>query len=207
VGHHDLDSAGMRDVSRESARTRNSEESGEQRYSNGSVAGSTGRLCGVECSKMASEVSRLRNEVRQVRQAEEAARLHATNSANGEKNAEAESGQLRARIEQLMNKVSSVERQRDQERLTSAVAERKAAEQQIRIVELERDLQKERVERKEERERGREKSETVSETQQLLREKEAAWERESERLRNSSRTKDAVILEMQAELTKLRVIA
>ncbi|KAF8368755.1 maco-1, partial [Pristionchus pacificus] len=198
---HDLDS-GFRDVSRESARTQHSEDS-EQRYNGGLAA----RVCGVECGKLASEVGRLRNEMRQVRQAEEAARLHATNCSNGEKNAAAECGQLKGRIEQLMNKVSSIERQREQERATAAAAERKAAESAARAAELERELQKERVERREEREKGREKSETVSETQQLLREKEAAWEREAGRLRADSRTKDEVIMEMQAELTKLRVIA
>ncbi|GMT01991.1 hypothetical protein PENTCL1PPCAC_24165, partial [Pristionchus entomophagus] len=165
------------------------------------------RVCGVECGKMATEVGRLRAEMRQASQAVEAARLHATNCSNGEKNAAAESGQLRGRIEQLMNKVTSVERQREQERATSAAAERKAAESAARAAELERELQKERVERREERVKGREKSETVSETQQLLREKETAWERESERLRNDSRTKDAFIMEMQAELVKLRMIA
>ncbi|GMT30120.1 hypothetical protein PFISCL1PPCAC_21417, partial [Pristionchus fissidentatus] len=206
--HHDAAAAASgRDISRESSRTQHSEES--ERSTGGGVvaAAAAGRICGVECGKLASECARLRSEVRQVRQAEEAARLHATNCSNGEKNSMAECSQMKGRIEQLINKISSIERQRDQERSTAAVAERKAAESAARAAELERELQKERVERREEREKGREKSETVSETQQLLREKEAAWERESERLRHNSRTKDEVIIEMQGELTKLRAIA
>ncbi|GMT30122.1 hypothetical protein PFISCL1PPCAC_21419, partial [Pristionchus fissidentatus] len=127
--HHDAAAAAAgRDISRQSSRTQHSEES-ERSTGGGTVAAAAaGRICGVECGKLVSECARLRSEVRQVRQAEEAARLHATNCSNGEKNSMAECSQMKGRIEQLVNKISSIERQRDQERSRAAVAERKAAE-------------------------------------------------------------------------------